>query len=279
MAGLVAPKFPARPSPEFREVAAVAAEPVKATKIITPDQRQEAASRAERIRQGIGDVARLAREAWRNRDWEALGHHDWAAYVAAEFGQDRVGARRAVAALLSGEGLSERDMARETGVPRSTVQRDLGRGVAHSAGHPADQANVTKPVTRKDRAKSTAERVAQHRERKRREGRPVEVVQLPQPTEAPPPAQPAAPAGDELERLREQAREEAKAELRAKFEERWNALVRQRDALRAEAEQLRAEAEALKSGHGTCPQHRAALVTVCPRCEGLEPGEPWSLEE
>src|SRR5438034_2416043 len=98
MAGLVAPKTPGPVIPESSGGAAVAADmEIQASRVISPAQRQQAASRAERIRQGLGDLARLAEEAWHSRDWEALGYRDWAAYSAAEFGPDRIGARKAVA--------------------------------------------------------------------------------------------------------------------------------------------------------------------------------------
>jgi hypothetical protein len=98
--------------------------------------------------------------------------------------------------------------------------------------------------------------VAEHRERKRQQ----------EPAAAPPaaPERPAEPrAQADLEALREQAREEVRAEMRAKFEKAWEALA-------AERNELRAEVERLKSGRGTCRQHKVPLALVCPACLGLE---------
>ena len=135
--------------------------------VITAQERQEAGQTAERIRQGLESIAPLVERAWRDRHWEKLGYQDWAAYVAGEFGEHRIEARRAVAALLSGEGLSVRQISEATGVPRSTVSDDLRTGVSEAPDTSADQAKRNAGVTRKPKPKTGAQRVREHRERKR----------------------------------------------------------------------------------------------------------------
>jgi hypothetical protein len=146
-----------------------AVEQVLDGQVITAQERQEAEQTAELIREGLESIDPLVQRAWRERHWERLGYADWAAYIAAEFGADRLPARRALAALLSGEGLSERQISQATGVPRTTVQRDLGPGVAHSRATGTDQGkrnvDVTPPKAPKTTPKTGARRVQEHRER------------------------------------------------------------------------------------------------------------------
>ena len=146
---------------------------VEPTRVFSPAQRREAEDVAEQIRQGIGSVAPLVERAWQERHWERLGYGDWASYSAAEFGADRVGARRAVAALLSGEGLSARQISEQTGVPRTTVQRDVGHSpqsdvtrAAQTRATGTDQAERNAGVT-PDKPKTVAQRVREHRGRQR----------------------------------------------------------------------------------------------------------------
>ena len=135
--------------------------------VITAEERQEAEQTAELIRRGLEGIEPLVQKAWAGRHWEKLGYPDWAAYIAAEFGADRLPARRALTALLSGEGLSARQIADQTGVPRTTVQRDLGGGVAHSRATGTDQGVCNEPGENVTRPKTGAQRVAEHRSRKR----------------------------------------------------------------------------------------------------------------
>jgi hypothetical protein len=92
--------------------------------------RERAQETAEGIRQHLGGAAELARRAWDEEHWKVLGYGSWASYATAEFGSHRVEARRAVAQLLSGEGMSTRQIAEATGTPRSTVSDDLSHAAS-----------------------------------------------------------------------------------------------------------------------------------------------------
>ncbi|MFI6759388.1 hypothetical protein ACIBF5_09630 [Micromonospora sp. NPDC050417] len=93
-----------------------------------------ARDRAARIRQGIRDYLETVAEialAWERRDWETLGYATWDAYVAVEFGADRLRLpaehrQRAVAGLRLAQ-MSQRAIAAALDIPQSTVRDDLTR--------------------------------------------------------------------------------------------------------------------------------------------------------
>ena len=84
-----------------------------------------AQTRAERIREGMGNVAALMAEAVKHEDHKALGYESWAAYIEGEFGAERLPARQALVALLRAEGMSTRAVADATGLSQSAVTRAL----------------------------------------------------------------------------------------------------------------------------------------------------------
>lgn len=94
--------------------------------------REDAALRAHRIRAGITNYLETLAEvaiAYQQRDWTALGYESWDAYVAGEFGEqrlrlDRESRQQAVEALRLA-GLSTRAIASAVGVAQETVRRDL----------------------------------------------------------------------------------------------------------------------------------------------------------
>jgi len=93
---------------------------------------EEARARADRIRAGIGVVARLQDDivtAYRRRDWAQLGYRAWEEYVAGEFGGHHVRLprpqRQEIVARLHEEGLSTRAIGVALGVDQRTVRRDL----------------------------------------------------------------------------------------------------------------------------------------------------------
>ncbi len=93
---------------------------------------QVARARRERIRLGMHSFIATRKDiadAYRERDWETLGHASWEAYVEAEFSEDRVrlsaAERREAVAELRLAGLSQRAIGAALGVPKSTVDRDL----------------------------------------------------------------------------------------------------------------------------------------------------------
>lgn len=95
----------------------------------TPD---EARQRAERLRAGIVRYSEMRQDiadAFACRDWIALGYDNWPAYVEGEFGEQLAqlgrGERRQAVADLRGQGMSVRQIASATGMPRETVRRDV----------------------------------------------------------------------------------------------------------------------------------------------------------
>lgn len=88
----------------------------------------EARERADRLRAGIVRYAEMRQDiadAFACRDWIALGYDHWYAYVEAEFGEqlarlDR-GERREAVGDLRAQGMSTRQIASATGMPKSTV--------------------------------------------------------------------------------------------------------------------------------------------------------------
>jgi hypothetical protein len=92
----------------------------------TPAGRKvEASDRAQRIREGMGELAALMRLAVERKDHEALSYDTWADYIEGEFGEQRLPARRELVALLRAEGMSTRQIAEDTGLSQSAVQRSL----------------------------------------------------------------------------------------------------------------------------------------------------------
>lgn len=99
-----------------------------------------ARQRAASIRQGMRDYLKtlaLIKEAWDQRDWEALGYADWHSYVDGEFGAERLGLtpehRRKAVEELRLAGMSQRAIAAAVGVDQATVIRDLRRGDASAS--------------------------------------------------------------------------------------------------------------------------------------------------
>jgi hypothetical protein len=98
---------------------------------------QLAAVRARRrvgaIRDALAVADDLLAQSFADRDWEALGHPDWATYCATELPELRhlklrAEPRRArVAALLAAGAPSVRDLAAATGAAVGTIHGDLAR--------------------------------------------------------------------------------------------------------------------------------------------------------
>lgn len=88
----------------------------------------EAEERANRIRAGMAEIAPLIFMAWKARDWQALGHKDWNAYVDAEFGGTPrlpVEQRRELVTEFASEGMSTRAIGKALGVSQPLVVSDL----------------------------------------------------------------------------------------------------------------------------------------------------------
>lgn len=92
-----------------------------------------ARARAERIRTNLSAAYEELAQAYRERDWEALGYASWDEYREAEFGTvltkiANVETRTDVHRALSDAGMSQRQIAKSTGSSQSTVSRDLDEG-------------------------------------------------------------------------------------------------------------------------------------------------------
>lgn len=84
---------------------------------------------ASTVREGIDKIGSLVEEAKASNDHVALGYASWTAYLADTLGAEPLrldrGKRREVVALLSGEGMSTRDIAAVVGAGNATVHRDI----------------------------------------------------------------------------------------------------------------------------------------------------------
>jgi len=129
--------------------------------------RKAAEDRAERIAANLAAAAQDYAQAILDKDWLVMGltPEQWRARL---FGDKRltVEGRRQVAGLLSGEGMSERQIMQATGEPKTTVHRDLG---AVQSGPPALTSQDVTHVTPEPKRKTGARRVREHRQRKRAE--------------------------------------------------------------------------------------------------------------
>lgn len=96
----------------------------------TATEQQEARRRLTAIRNALGRADALLVEAWKARDWLALGHASWKAYVAAELPQlqllqVRAEVRDERIVELAREGMSQGAIADGFGIGRGTVNRAL----------------------------------------------------------------------------------------------------------------------------------------------------------
>jgi hypothetical protein len=93
---------------------------------------KEATAITARIRSKMGDLMSEVAEAWIGRAWKALGYESWNEYIKSEFNHAPLhlprDERRAVVALLRGQGMSARAIAPALGIDRATVDRDLQGG-------------------------------------------------------------------------------------------------------------------------------------------------------
>lgn len=101
----------------------------------------EARGRAERIRAGLESYTQMRQDiadAFARRDWLALDYPSWFTYLEGEYGPElrrlTRAERREAITDLRGQGLSTRQIASATGVPRETVRRSVS---ADPNGSPA----------------------------------------------------------------------------------------------------------------------------------------------
>lgn len=89
----------------------------------------EARTITERIKLAVGDLMILVAKAWQGRVWIALEYESWADYVKGEFNHAPLSLprdeRKAVVALLRGQGMSTRAIGPAIGVGHVTISRDL----------------------------------------------------------------------------------------------------------------------------------------------------------
>lgn len=130
-----------------------------------PATRDVAVRRAERIRAGVVSYAAMRQDiadAYAQRDWAALEYDSWHAYLEGEFGDElrqlaRIPEQRQpIVGDLRGQGLSVRQIASTTGLPKSTVadkvaQVSDGRTPASVTGadgktYPAKKAPAAAPT-------------------------------------------------------------------------------------------------------------------------------------
>lgn len=252
--------------------------------------RERAEETAEAIRGDFADIGELARRAWDEEHWRVLEYPGWVAYVDGEFGANRVEARRVVAHLLSGEGMSQREIAAVTGVPRSTVQDDLRDAaspdvtrVADVPATPFDQyeRNEVKrsEEAAKPRPKPVAQRVREHRDRRRQHHEDTAVAPGVTVTT------PAPPAPDELAELRSkvtllesvvESLTAEKKELTAQVSELGDAegMAKQITVLTAERDHFREQLKSASCGHDAAWHQDAGAVLALMEKRGFR----WDRE-
>lgn len=90
---------------------------------------RDARALTERIKSKMGDLMLDVVKAHQGRAWIALGYEAWPDYIKGEFGHAPLSLpreqRRAVVALLRGQGMSTRAIAPALGVDNKTVHNDL----------------------------------------------------------------------------------------------------------------------------------------------------------
>lgn len=133
--------------PEVSEVRTV--EPVG---IFEPLDRPEAERLDKRLRlmagtarENLEKIGRLLDDAKRGQIHEALGFPSWTAYVADALGgtlQLSDESRRGMVQLMAAKGMSERAISQMTGVPKTTVHRDISE-VVHNG--PAESDTAAEP--------------------------------------------------------------------------------------------------------------------------------------
>ncbi len=104
---------------------------------------------ADTIRDNIAKLTGLIEEAKQGQIHAALGFASWTAYLADALGgrlELDTDSRREVVALMSGEGMSQRAIARAVGVSQKTVDRDLDKAVQVSHGDSPDDEDYEEPV-------------------------------------------------------------------------------------------------------------------------------------
>lgn len=93
---------------------------------------KQAEAITERIKSLVGDLMMLVAKAWQGRVWIALGYESWPDYIKNEFDQAPLSLprdeRKAVVALLRGQGMSTRAIGAATGTDHVTVINDLATG-------------------------------------------------------------------------------------------------------------------------------------------------------
>jgi hypothetical protein len=114
-------------------------------KLLTHRALSESAARAltEKIRASVGDLMVLIARAWQGRAWSALGYESWADYIKGEFNHAPLSLpreeRKAVVALLRGQGMSTRAIGAATGASDFTVRNDLSGARNHAPDLEADE--------------------------------------------------------------------------------------------------------------------------------------------
>lgn len=96
----------------------------------------------ERIRSSMGDLMTLVVRAHAGRAWLGLGYESWADYITGEFDHAPLSLeraeRKAVVALLRGQGMSTRAIGAATGASEGTVRNDLSGAQNYAPDEPLD---------------------------------------------------------------------------------------------------------------------------------------------
>jgi lambda repressor-like predicted transcriptional regulator len=113
--------------------------PIEVEVVRDLDER-DAIALTGRIKSAVGDLMILVAKAWQGRVWIALGYDSWPEYIKGEFNHAPLSLprdeRKAVVALLRGQGMSTRAIGSATGVDQKTIVNDLAAGEENSSPQP-----------------------------------------------------------------------------------------------------------------------------------------------
>jgi len=107
---------------------------------------EEARRLTDRIKVAVEGTWQLIVEAYHSRAWAVLGYGSWDEYMTREFGTSQLRLpreeRQDTVASLREAGLSPRAISSATGIPRTTIQRDLAGGPFNRESGPPDGQSV-----------------------------------------------------------------------------------------------------------------------------------------
>lgn len=239
-------------------------------------RRKKAGERAERLRTRAGDMDSDCAEAFRLRDWEAVGSPvgEWASYALGPLMKMSAETRREVAGEMARAGCSTREIAAVICVSQSTAARDV-KAIRESndseTGPAGPEQEAPEPLLAapQDVATPSAPEAAQGGPEPAQDPAGVPAVvtiteQLPGPAPSPPAPSPV-PATEVPAEVLARVREEVRAEERAKARKVFDQIKAELAKVTAELAKVTAERDALRRQRSLPPvTAREALAALDP---------------